>query len=85
MLLTVLAGVLVAGLRGAAIAAVIVPACGFAALAWHDRWARFREDARLFFRVLSRRDHQQRLARDRAQLAAEFDHIVEEAGVLEPG
>ena len=69
---------LVAGIRGAAAATVFVPAAGFAALAWHERASAFREDARLFVRVLARRDHRARLIEERARLAAEFDRIVEE-------
>ena len=83
MLLAIVAGALIDGARGALLAAVLVPACGFAALAWHDRWTRFREDAQLFFRVLSRRDHQDRLSRDRNALAAEFDELVEVSGALQ--
>ena len=83
MLLAIVAGALIDGARGALLAAVLVPGCGFAALAWHDRWTRFREDAQLFFRVLSRRDHQDRLSRDRNALAAEFDELVEVSGALQ--
>jgi 1-acyl-sn-glycerol-3-phosphate acyltransferase len=82
MVIAITTGALLDGARGALLAAVLVPACGFAALAWHDRWTRFREDARLFFRVLSRRDHQDRLARDRASIAAEFDELVQVSGAL---
>jgi glycerol-3-phosphate O-acyltransferase / dihydroxyacetone phosphate acyltransferase len=77
MLIVIGTGAWIDGVRGALLAALLVPACGFAALSWHERWTRFREDARLFFRVLSRRDHQDRLARDRTALAAEFDELVE--------
>ncbi|HSJ30404.1 MAG TPA: 1-acyl-sn-glycerol-3-phosphate acyltransferase [Longimicrobiales bacterium] len=83
MLVAITAGAWLDGVRGALVAAVVVPLCGFAALAWRDRWSRFREDAQLFLRVLSRRDHQERLARDRAALAAEFDELVEVSGALE--
>lgn len=83
LLIAILAGALIDGARGALIATVLVPACGFAALAWHDRWNRFREDVQLFFRVLSRRDHQNRLSRDRNALAAEFDELVELSGALQ--
>jgi glycerol-3-phosphate O-acyltransferase/dihydroxyacetone phosphate acyltransferase len=83
MVIAITTGALLDGARGALLAAVLVPACGFAALAWHDRWTRFREDARLFFRVLSRRDQQDRLARDRASIAAEFDELVQVSGALQ--
>jgi glycerol-3-phosphate O-acyltransferase / dihydroxyacetone phosphate acyltransferase len=84
--LTMLLGVVAAsvwfGAAGTAAAVVLLPLLGFAALAWHDRWDIVREDARLFFRVLMRRDRSDRLARDRAALAAEFDALIEESGVL---
>jgi hypothetical protein len=76
MALGIVVGLLLAGLRGAAAAALILPAAGFAALAWHDRWTRFRDDALLFIRVLGRRDHRQRLARDRNRLVEEFDELA---------
>jgi glycerol-3-phosphate O-acyltransferase / dihydroxyacetone phosphate acyltransferase len=75
-------GLLVGGIRWAVLAAVLLPVLGLITLAWHDRLERVREDARLFFRVLLRRDHRQRLARDRAALTAEFDGLITEAGVL---
>ncbi|HEX6309601.1 MAG TPA: 1-acyl-sn-glycerol-3-phosphate acyltransferase [Longimicrobiales bacterium] len=85
LLVTIVIGALLDGLRGALIAAVLVPACGFAALAWHDRWSTFAEDTRLFFRALARRDHQQRIAAERARLAAEFDAVMAEADLLQVG
>lgn len=68
------------GWEGALLAAVIVPLSGFAAIAWHDRRKQIAEDVRLFFRVLFRRDHRERLARDRARLVAEFDQLVDAVG-----
>ena len=64
------------GVKAALATAVIAPALGFIALAWRERWDRFREDARLFFRVLSRRDVAQRLAEDRAALTSAFDGVL---------
>ncbi|CAN5724827.1 hypothetical protein BH23GEM9_BH23GEM9_13070 [soil metagenome] len=85
---TVIAGIVIGaiidGARGAALAAVLVPLVGFMTLAWHDRLGRVREDARLFFRVLMKKDSSERLARDRAALAGEFDAIISESGVLHP-
>jgi glycerol-3-phosphate O-acyltransferase / dihydroxyacetone phosphate acyltransferase len=79
--LTVIAGVaagaLLGGLGGAALAAVLVPLAGFAALALHDRWTRVREDVGLFLRVRFRRDTQDRLARDRRALVAEIDALID--------
>jgi glycerol-3-phosphate O-acyltransferase / dihydroxyacetone phosphate acyltransferase len=77
MIIGIAVGVAIAGVKGGVVAAAGLPLCGYAALAWHARWSRFAEDARLFFRVLSRRDHQQRLAQDRARLVAEFDELVD--------
>jgi hypothetical protein len=62
-----------------------VPALGLAALAWHDRWHLVQEDVRLFFRVLGRREHAERLARDRAALTAEFDALAAEVDALQGG
>jgi glycerol-3-phosphate O-acyltransferase / dihydroxyacetone phosphate acyltransferase len=76
------AGALLYGPRGAAAAAVLLIITGFAALAWYERWNRVREDARLFVRVLFRRDRQDRLARDRAALVAAFDDVMTTAAPL---
>jgi glycerol-3-phosphate O-acyltransferase / dihydroxyacetone phosphate acyltransferase len=82
MVVVIAAGIAIDGLRGAIYAAVAAPLCGFAALAWRARWERFSEDATLFFRVLFRRDHRDRLARDRALLCAEFDDLVQVSGAV---
>ncbi|MEX1182044.1 MAG: lysophospholipid acyltransferase family protein [Gemmatimonadota bacterium] len=87
--LTLLAGAIAGfafdGLRGVLIALALLPVSGLATIAWHDRRRRFAEDARLFFRVLTRRDHQARLAAERARLTAEFDELMvkPDAGVGE--
>jgi glycerol-3-phosphate O-acyltransferase/dihydroxyacetone phosphate acyltransferase len=83
VLVGIIAGALIDGARGAVIALIAVPLLGFIAMEWRDRWRNFSEDATLFFRVLFRRDHLERLARDRAQLVAEFDALVAESGVLQ--
>ena len=56
---------------------VAAPLTGLAAIAWMDRAARVREDAGLFLRVLLRRRTRERLAAERAALAAEFDGVAE--------
>jgi len=76
------AGALLAGGRGALLAGVAAPLLGLAAIAWHDRWNRVRDDARLFLRVLPRHGHRARQASERARLAAEFDALVEASGAL---
>lgn len=58
--------------------AVAAPLVGFAALAWAGRWERAREDAALFARVILAPRHRDRLAADRAALAAEFDRVWRE-------
>jgi glycerol-3-phosphate O-acyltransferase / dihydroxyacetone phosphate acyltransferase len=82
-LLAVLAGALLGGSRGALLAGMGVPLLGFVTMAWYDRWNRVREDARLFFRVLLRSDHRERLVRDRSSLAAEFDALIAESRLFE--
>lgn len=82
MAIIIAAGARLGGMRGAALAAVLAPAAGLAAIGASERWQQVREDARLFFRVILRADHRRRLARDRAALAAEFDELVAESGVL---
>lgn len=69
------AGALVAGAAGAAAALLLLPAAGLAAVAWHDRWNRVREDAALFLRVAFRRGARDRLARDRAAIVAELSAL----------
>jgi glycerol-3-phosphate O-acyltransferase / dihydroxyacetone phosphate acyltransferase len=82
VLICTTAGAVLAGARGALLAAVLAPLIGFATLAWYDRLGRVTEDARLYFRVLFRRDHRERLARDRARMTAEFDELVSATGAL---
>jgi glycerol-3-phosphate O-acyltransferase / dihydroxyacetone phosphate acyltransferase len=78
MAAAIVAGWLWNGWQGAGVAAVLAPLSGFGAMAWHDRWQRVRDDARLFLRVLARRDRADRLAGDRARLIEEFDLLVGE-------
>lgn len=62
------------------LALLLVPLAGLAALAWHERWSRVREDAVLFLRLSLQPGRRQRLAAERARLAAEFDELAEMAG-----
>ncbi|HUH13439.1 MAG TPA: hypothetical protein VMK65_10030, partial [Longimicrobiales bacterium] len=57
---------------------VAAPLVGLAAIAWHARGARVRADAGLFLRVLLRRRTRERLALERARLAAAFDAVAED-------
>jgi len=61
---------------GAALAGVGALLLGFAALAWHERWRRVREDARVFLRALRDRRAVDRMAELRAELASEFDQVL---------
>lgn len=55
-----------------------LPLLGFFALAWRERWARVRDDARLFLRVLRHPQRRDRLAAQRAAIAQEFDLVLAE-------
>jgi 1-acyl-sn-glycerol-3-phosphate acyltransferase len=57
-------------------AALGVPALGFLALAWRERWDRVREDVRLFLRVLRHPRRRDRLAGQRDRLVAAFDDVL---------
>jgi 1-acyl-sn-glycerol-3-phosphate acyltransferase len=65
----------------AVLAALIL---GFTALAWHERWSRVGEDARVFLNALGDRRAVDRLASMRRALAAEFDDIVNNLDALTP-
>ncbi|HUP19926.1 MAG TPA: 1-acyl-sn-glycerol-3-phosphate acyltransferase [Gemmatimonadota bacterium] len=67
-----------AGPAWAPAVAVALPLLGVLALAWAGRWARVREDIRLFSRVVGAPRHRDRLAADRARLAREFDAVLGE-------
>jgi len=81
--MTALLGALAAGILAGPAAALLtfflVPLLGLAAIAFFERWRRVREDARVFLRATGKRKEVDRLARMRADLAAEFDRILVEA------
>lgn len=56
------------------VAASLVP-LGLLAIAWHERWMRVKEDARLFGNVAFRRDRRQRVGQLCKELVEEFDRI----------
>ena len=66
------------GLAWAVIAALVLPALGVFAIAWHDRWRKVREDTTLFLRVGAQPELRERLARERARLADEIDDVAKE-------
>jgi hypothetical protein len=62
---------------GAGIGVILVP-LGLLSIAWHERWLRVEEDARLFLRVVLRRDRREKIAQLRRKLVEEFDRIGRE-------
>lgn len=72
------AAVLLFGTRTALIVIVASPIAGLAAVAWRDRQAAVREDARVFLRARRRSQARDRLREQRAYLVAEFDAIANE-------
>jgi 1-acyl-sn-glycerol-3-phosphate acyltransferase len=64
--------------------AVALPLLGAVALAWTGHWRRVREDARLFARVVLRPRGRDRLAEERARLAAEFDRALRDMEAATP-
>lgn len=64
-------------------ALLVVPALGFLALAWRERWQRVREDARLFLRVLAHPRTPARLDARRERLVREFDDVASLSGTLD--
>jgi hypothetical protein len=66
------------GLDVLAIAALVLPVLGLAAVAWRDRQTEVREDVRVFLRARRLARGRDRLAEQRARLAAEFDRLAEE-------
>ena len=64
-------------------ALLAVPALGFLALAWRERWQRVHEDARLFVRVLAHPRTPARLDAKRTRLVREFDDIAALSGALD--
>lgn len=76
LLVGIVVGVLATPLLGLAAAAAAF-ALGLVASAWHQRWRRVREDARLFAQVLRRPGMARALAARRARLARDFDRVLE--------
>jgi hypothetical protein len=68
----------IGGLNLAAGAALVLPLLGLAAVAWRDRQMEVREDVRVFVRARRLERGRDRLADQRARLAAEFDRLAEE-------
>ena len=63
------------GGRALALFAVLSVAAGFFALAWRERFRRFRREARGFFLFLFRRDLHARLRERRGRIAADLDAL----------
>lgn len=74
--LAALAALWLGGARAALVTVIVVPALGFLALFWRERWSRVKEDVRLFVRVLRHPRQRDRLAQHRRRLVDEFDAIL---------
>ncbi len=70
-------GGLVAGWPWALTIALVLIPLGLLAVAWHERWARVREDVGLFLRVAFRRGRMEHLSGMRGRLVQEFDEIAD--------
>jgi len=66
------------GLRAALIGLVVFPVTGLAAIAWADRQADAREDARIFLRARRLRRGRDRLAEHRTRLVEQLDALTRE-------
>ncbi len=67
---------LAGGLIGTLAAAIVLPAVGIVALRWRDRWGRVREDTRIFWRAVRRRELRDQLVARRRALVEEFDSLA---------
>jgi hypothetical protein len=65
------------GVRGVALALVVLPLLGLLLHRWTARWDRVRQDTRLFLNVASNPGTRQKLAEQRKQLVKEFDEVAE--------
>jgi hypothetical protein len=66
------------GGRAALVVFALLPIAGLAAVAWRDRQVEVREDVRVFLRTRRLERGLDRLGEQRARLATEFDHVIEE-------
>jgi len=71
------AGFILWGRLGATLLPLGAVVIGLVALAWRERWGRVKEDAAVYFRLLNRPRLRERLAKQRQDLAREFDGILE--------
>lgn len=67
---------LAAGLVGLLATALVLPVVGIVALRWRDRWGRVRQDARIFWRAIRKRELRDQLVRRRRALVEEFDGVA---------
>ncbi|UCF19452.1 MAG: 1-acyl-sn-glycerol-3-phosphate acyltransferase [Gemmatimonadota bacterium] len=66
----------IGGLRMLLTAAALLPLAGVVALYWRKRWGVVREDARVFWRSIRRKQLRQQLIRRRQALVREFDSVA---------
>ena len=71
---------LAGGLRLMLTAAGVLPLVGLVALHWRSRWGMVREDARVFWRAVRRKELRQQLMRRRQALVAEFESVARRWG-----
>ncbi len=67
---------LIGGVWALFFVAIALPIAGAVALRWRDRWGMVREDARLFWRSVKRRDLREQLLGRRKTLVSEFDRLA---------
>jgi hypothetical protein len=77
LLAVALGGFFLGGRWGAALFPAGAALVGLVALGWRERWGRVKEDAAVYFRLLSRPRLRERLAVQRAELAQAFDRVLE--------
>jgi 1-acyl-sn-glycerol-3-phosphate acyltransferase len=84
LLVAGIVGWILGGPVAAPLAVVGAVLLGFITIAWRERWARVRDDARLFGRVLTRRRERALLAEQRTALVSEFEAIAALMETSEP-
>jgi glycerol-3-phosphate O-acyltransferase/dihydroxyacetone phosphate acyltransferase len=57
-------------------AAIVLPVLGVVALRWRDRWGRVRENSRIFWRGVRKKELRHQLVERRRALVAEFDGVA---------
>ncbi|UCC73358.1 MAG: 1-acyl-sn-glycerol-3-phosphate acyltransferase [Gemmatimonadota bacterium] len=74
--LWLIAAWLAGGLVALIVVAVLLPLLGLIAMRWQDRWGRVREDARIFWRAMRKKELREQLVNRRRALVDEFDAVA---------